>query len=56
MSLCFNAGSKNDFAQSIEKMTNEEINFLCYGVETLKDIESLYKLGVRQFITDTVRG
>ncbi len=56
MSLCFNAGSKDDFAQSIEKMTNEEINFLCYGTETLKDIEGMYRLGVRQFITGTVRG
>ncbi len=56
MSLCFNSQSKIDFAQTVEKMTNEEINFLCYGVETLKDIESLYKLGVKQFITDTVRG
>lgn len=56
MSLCFNAESKIDFASAIEKMTNEEVSFLCYGAETLKDIESLYKLGVRQFITDTVRG
>lgn len=56
MSLCFNAGKKSDFAESIEKMTNGEVNFLCYGAERLKDIESLYRLGVRQFITDTVRG
>lgn len=56
MSLCFNANSKDNFAQSVEKMTNEEVTFLCYGAETLKDIENLYKLGVRQFITDTVRG
>lgn len=56
MSLCFNAQSKTDFASAIEKMINEEISFLCYGTETLKDVEKLYRLGVRQFITDTVRG
>lgn len=56
MAICFNAGSKINFASAIEKMANEEVSFLCYGAETLKDIEKLYKFGVRQFITDTVRG
>ena len=56
MAICFNAESKINFASAIEKMTNEEVSFLCYGAETLKDVENLYKLGVRQFITDSVRG
>lgn len=56
MAICFNAGSKINFASAIEKTANEEVSFLCYGAETLKDVENLYKLGVRQFITDSVRG
>ncbi len=54
-SLCFNAKNKQNTATAIEKMTTEEVDFLCYGTESLKDIEKLYKIGVRSFITDTVR-
>lgn len=54
ISVCFNSKAKN-ISVYIEKMNIEEIDFLCYGTETLKDIEKLYKIGVKRFITDTVK-
>ncbi len=54
ISICFNAKSKNSLVY-IEKMNIAEVAYLCYGTETLKDIEELYKFGVRRFITDTVK-
>lgn len=55
MSLCFNAANKSNNDVQIEKMTVQQVSFLCYGAETLNDIEKLYKFGVRRFITDTVK-
>ncbi len=55
MSLCFNAKNKANTTVCIEKMTFENVSFLCYGAETLDDIEELYKIGVRLFVTDTVK-
>lgn len=54
ISICFDSNSKN-ISTSIEKLSAEQIDFLCYGAETLNEIEELYKIGVRRFITDTVR-
>ncbi len=54
MSLCFNAENEKSINIQIEKMVSENVSFVCYGAETLNDIEELYKLGVRRFITDTV--
>jgi len=55
MSICFNGKDTKQISTCIEKMESEQISYLCYGVETLNDIEELYKLGVRRFITDTVK-
>ncbi len=54
-SLCFNAENKNNSNSQIENLILNEVPFLCYGVENLKDIEELYKIGVRHFVTDTVK-
>ncbi len=54
ISICFNAETKN-VSVYIEKMNIAEVKYLCYGAQTLKDIEELYKFGVRSFITDTVK-
>lgn len=54
MTLCFNAEREKKISVKIEKMASENIAFMCHGAETLSDIEKLYKLGVRHFITDTV--
>ena len=54
VSICFNYKEKNTSVY-IEKMNQTETDFLCYGTETLKDIEKLYKIGVRRFVTDTVK-
>ncbi len=54
MTLGFSFGKDKDTKTAIEKMASENVPFLCFGAETLGDIESLYKLGVRSFITDTV--
>lgn len=54
MTLCFNAQKEKNADLKIEKMESEKVAFMCHGAETLRDIEELYKLGVRLFITDTV--
>ncbi len=54
MALCFNAEKEKKINVKIEKMASENVSFMCHGTETLRDIEKLYKLGVRFFITDTV--
>lgn len=54
MTLAFDAESEKKINTKIEKMVSENIAFMCHGAETLRDIEELYKLGVRFFITDTV--
>lgn len=54
IALCFNAGKEKDIKVKLEKMTIENVSFMCHNVQTLKDIEDLYKFGVRFFITDTV--
>ncbi len=54
MTLCFDAEREKKISVKIEKMTSENIHFMCHGAETLRDIEEFYKLGVRFFITDTV--
>lgn len=54
MTLCFDAEREKKISVKIEKMTSENISFMCHGAEALSDIEKLYKLGVRHFITDTV--
>lgn len=55
MYICFNGKKAKQISTYIEKMEIEQIGYLCYDVETLDDIEDLYKLGVRRFITDTVK-
>lgn len=54
MALGFDFSKDKKTKSNIEKMAAENIPFVCFGAETLRDIESLYKLGVRMFITDTV--
>lgn len=54
ISICFNYKAK-DSSAFIGKMESEKIGYLCYGTKTLKDVEELYKFGVRRFITDTVK-
>lgn len=54
MTLAFNAEKEKKISVKIEKMMSEDITFMCFGAERLHDIEALYKLGVRFFITDTV--
>lgn len=52
--ICFDAEREKEVNVKIEKMTSESLQFMCYGAQTLSDIEKLYKPGVRIFITDTV--
>lgn len=54
ITLCFNAGKEKDIKVKLEKMKIENVSFMCHNVQTLKDIEALYKFGVRCFVTDTV--
>lgn len=52
--LCFDVQKEKKANVKIEKMTSENIMYMCYGAETLHEMEALYKLGVKTFITDTV--
>lgn len=53
-SICFNAGNSKNKKQ-IEAMIDSDVGFLCYGAETLGEIEDMYKLGVRCFVNDAVQ-
>ncbi len=53
--ICFNSDNKKNDKEKVEEMIERDIGFLCYGAETLTDIESLYKIGVRFFICDTLK-
>ncbi len=52
--LCFNAKNKNNTQEKLELMFLEEIAIACYGTETLAEVEELYKIGIRQFINDSI--
>ena len=52
--LCFNAKNPNNTQEMMELMFFEEIAIACYNAETLSEIEDLYKIGIRQFINDSI--
>lgn len=51
--ICFDCNKLNK--KEIEKLVVEDVKILCRGADSLKDIEKLYNLGVKRFITDSVK-
>lgn len=51
--ICFDCNELNK--KEIEKLVVEDVQLLCRGADSLKDIEKLYNLGVKKFITDSVK-
>ena len=53
--LCFNADNKKNNKEKIDIASDYEVRTICYGAERLKDIEEFYKMGIRQFVNDSVK-
>ena len=53
--LCFNAKNKKNTQEKIDLASSYDVFTICYGAERLKDIEKFYKMGIRQFLNDSVQ-
>lgn len=54
-SICFNAANKKNTQHKLDILTDKGIHLICTGADSLREMEEMYKIGIRHFINDTVQ-